>query len=179
MSYFPNQEAVIYFAHKVLPLIRQSAPDARFLVVGRNPNRKVQALAGIEGVEVTGFVPDVRTHLARMTVSVAPFSIAAGIQNKIIEAMSYQLPVVATSRTVQGLTPAVARAVEVADAPGEMAASIVRLLQDPQFAAEKGAEGRRRVTADYNWERSLERLLELVESPVNAGIGRAAATPLQ
>jgi sugar transferase (PEP-CTERM/EpsH1 system associated) len=179
MSYFPNQEAVIYFAHQVLPVIRQSVPDARFLVVGRNPNRKVQALAEMEGVEVTGFVPDVRTHLARMTVSVAPFSIAAGIQNKIIEAMSYQLPVVATSRTVQGLTPAVARAVEVADAPGEMAAGIVRLLQNPEFAAEKGAEGRCRVTADYNWERSLERLLELVESPVNAGIARAATTPLQ
>ena len=60
-----------------------------------------------------------------------------------------------------------------------MAARIVRLFQNPQFAAEKGAEGRRRVTADYNWERSLKRLLELVESPVNAGMARVAATPLQ
>ena len=67
MGYFPNQEAVIYFARKVLPLIRRSVPDARFLIVGRNPNRKVRDLAEIEGVEVTGFVPDVRPHLARMT----------------------------------------------------------------------------------------------------------------
>jgi sugar transferase (PEP-CTERM/EpsH1 system associated) len=167
MSYFPNQEAVTHFARRVFPLIRGSLPAARFVIVGRNPSTGVRKLGDLEGVEVTGFVPDVRPHLARMRVSVAPLSIATGIQNKILEAMAYEVPVVATSRTAQGLEPETAAAVEIADDPESMAAKVLELLRDPQLAREKGREGRRRVAAEYNWQRSLDRLVRLVESPAS------------
>jgi glycosyltransferase involved in cell wall biosynthesis len=102
-----------------------------------------------------------------MRVSVAPLSIATGIQNKILEAMAYEVPVVATSRTAQGLEPETAAAVEIADDPESMAAKVLELLRDPQLAREKGREGRRRVAAEYNWQRSLDRLVRLVESPAS------------
>ena len=178
MSYFPNQEAVTFFAGKVLPLIRQSVPEARFVIVGRSPNSAVEALAQQPGVEVTGWVADVRAHLARMSVSVAPFSIAAGIQNKILEAMAYELPVVATSRAMQGLTPAAAVAVETADTPEAMAAAVVRLLLDPERARECGRQGRLLIADEYNWERALDRVLQLVENPVGREDSRAAFCPL-
>jgi sugar transferase (PEP-CTERM/EpsH1 system associated) len=168
MSYFPNEEAVTYFARQVLPIIHQSVPNVRFLIVGRNPSRKVRRLQKIAGVEVTGSVPDVRTFLAKAQVSVAPFSIAAGIQNKILEAMASGLPVVATSRALQGLSPDVAAVAEKADCAEELASKIVRLLRDPELARTLGMEGRRRVAADYNWEQSLDqlcRLLERMEAP--------------
>jgi sugar transferase (PEP-CTERM/EpsH1 system associated) len=179
MGYFPNQDAVTYFARKVLPLIRRSAPDARFLIVGRNPSREVRDLAAIDGVEVTGFVPDVRPHLARMRVSVAPFSIAAGIQNKILEAMSCEIPVVATPRAAQGLTPATAAIADIADGPEEIASRTALLLLDPGFAREKGRESRRRVAVDYNWERALERLLEIVEQPSRMQSVAAGSSPVR
>jgi glycosyltransferase involved in cell wall biosynthesis len=169
MSYFPNQEAVAWFAKAVLPIVRQAIPGARFLIIGRNPTAKVEKLRQIPGVEVTGFVPDIRAQLARTQVSVTPFSIAAGIQNKILEAMAFGLPVVATSRAVQGLARSSAEVVEVADGAAEMAAAIVRLLCDPQLARSRGLEGRRRIARDYDWERSLERLRDLVEAPGLAG----------
>jgi sugar transferase (PEP-CTERM/EpsH1 system associated) len=171
MSYFPNQEAVIYFARQVLPIIHQSLPNVRFLIIGRNPSREVQRLQKIMGVEVTGSVPDVRTFLSKAQVSVAPFSIAAGIQNKILEAMASGLPVVATSRALQGLSADVAALIEKGDCAEELAAKILRLLRDPQLARRIGTEGRRRVTADYNWEQALDqlcRLLERAELPSNA-----------
>jgi sugar transferase (PEP-CTERM/EpsH1 system associated) len=166
MSYFPNQEAVNYFARTVLPLIRRSSPEARFLIVGRNPSRGVLQLQRIDGVEVTGFVPDVRTYLAKAHVAVAPFTIAAGIQNKILEAMAFGLPVVATLRTAQGLSPAVADMVETGDTGEEMAAKVVCLLQDVRLANRKGMEGRHRVAGEYRWAHSLDQLLELLEKPV-------------
>jgi sugar transferase (PEP-CTERM/EpsH1 system associated) len=178
MSYFPNQEAVTFFARKVLPLIRQSVPEARFLIVGRSPGPEVMALAGTPGVEVTGFVPDVRAHLARMSVSVAPFSIAAGIQNKILEAMSYELPVVATPRAVQGLTAAAAAAVETAGTAEAMAGAIVRLLLQPELARERGRESRRLIAGEYNWDRSLERVLQLLENPSVMETARPTFSPL-
>jgi sugar transferase (PEP-CTERM/EpsH1 system associated) len=177
MAYFPNQEAVTFFAHKVLPLIRTAAPDARFLIVGRNPGPAVRDLAKIDGIEVTGFVPDVRPHLARMWISVAPFGIAAGIQNKILEAMASGIPVVATSRAAQGLTRDAAAAVQIADGTEQIASRIVELLRDRQFAREMGCESRRRVAAHYSWERSLQALLQILESSSRAEAATAGMPP--
>ena len=177
MAYFPNQDAVTFFAHKVLPLIRTAAPDARFLIVGRNPGPAVRDLAKIDGIEVTGFVPDVRPHLARMWISVAPFGIAAGIQNKILEAMSSGIPVVATPRAAQGLTRDAAAAVQIADGPREIASRTVELLRDRQFAREKGRESRRRVAADYSWDRSLHALLQILEGSSRAEAATAGIPP--
>jgi sugar transferase (PEP-CTERM/EpsH1 system associated) len=162
MSYFPNQEAAIFFAREVLPLIRRQMPGVRFLVVGRNPDRRVESLRELDDVEVTGFVPDVRPWLSRATAAVAPLRIAAGIQNKILEAMASGLPVVATPLAVQGLTSGVARAVQTAETADEFAAKVLHLLRNPLLARTAGLESRDRVRADYSWERSLNRLLQLL-----------------
>lgn len=169
MSYFPNEEAVIYFARRVLPLIRSEVAEVRFLIVGRNPGRKVQELSKIEGVEVTGFVPDVRTWLAKARVAVAPFTIAAGIQNKILEAMAFGLPVVATPRAAQGLSSRVADRVHTGNTPEELASKVLVLVRDRQFAQRTGLDGRHAVMQDYSWDSALDRLLELLEDPVAAG----------
>ena len=130
MSYFPNEEAVTFFARKVLPRIQRSETAVRFLIVGRNPGPRVRELEKLAGVHVTGFVPDVRAYLAKAQVAVAPFSIAAGIQNKILEAMAFGLPVVATTRAAQGLSEEVAAWVQTGDTAEELAGHITRLLQD-------------------------------------------------
>jgi glycosyltransferase involved in cell wall biosynthesis len=106
---------------------------------------------------------------------VAPFSIAAGIQNKILEAMAYGLPVVATSCSVRGLSPSVAEIVETGDSPEELAANVVRLLRDPELALRKGLEGRCRVAADYNWDRAGDLLLQLLENPARLVESRTEA----
>jgi sugar transferase (PEP-CTERM/EpsH1 system associated) len=165
MSYFPNEQAVVFFARDVLPLIREAIPEVRFLIVGRQPSRNVLRLQTIPGVEVTGLVPDVRPYLAQSQVSVAPFLIAAGIQNKVLEAMSYGLPVVATSRIALSLPPNVAEVVEFGDTPRELASKVVYLLRDPERCRLAGVEGRRRVGLEYDWARSLDQLLALFDPP--------------
>jgi polysaccharide biosynthesis protein PslH len=166
MSYFPNEEAVIFFARRVLPLIRNEIAGVRFLIVGRNPGRKVHELQALDGVEVTGFVPDVREWLAKAQVAVAPFTIAAGIQNKILEAMAYGLPVVATTRAAQGLSAHVTGLVATGETAEELAAQVVAVLRDSQLAQRKGTDGRRKVTEEYSWATALDRLLQLVENPL-------------
>jgi len=166
MSYFPNEEAVLFFARKVLPLIQQSVSEARFVIVGRNPGPRIRELEKLNGIEVTGFVPDVRDWLAKAHVAVAPFTIAAGIQNKILEAMSCGLPVVATARAAQGLSRRAADLVEVGDTAEDLAAKVVVLLRDSGRARSRGMVGRCVVMEDYNWDHALKRLVELVEDPL-------------
>lgn len=98
-----------------------------------------------------------------MQVSVAPFSIAAGIQNKILEAMAYEIPVVATARAAQGLSRGAAAAIDIAQDAGEMAEAIVQLLGNSGLSRDKGIEARRQVTTDYNWDQALNRFLQVVE----------------
>jgi sugar transferase (PEP-CTERM/EpsH1 system associated) len=169
MSYFPNEEAVIYFARQVLPLIRRGAADVRFLIVGRNPGRRVRELAAIEGVEVTGFVPDVRTWLAKAQVAVAPFTIAAGIQNKILEAMAFGLPVVATPRAAQGVSRRVADMLETGETAEELASKVGLLLRDYDLARRKSVDGRHLIIEDYSWGYAIERLLQILGDPSTGG----------
>lgn len=173
MSYYPNEEAVQFFAGEVLPLIRRSIPEARFLIVGRNPTKKVQALALLPGVKVTGAVADVRPYLRQAQVSVAPFAVASGVQSKILEALAAGLPTVATARALQGLTKDVAAVIETAESAPEFADAVSRLLQDRQAARRQGLEGRRRVMATYNWDRNLEPLLRFVDDPLGGASGLA------
>jgi len=165
MSYFPNQDAVLFFARQVLPLIRQSIPEVRFLIVGHRPSRDVLELEKLPGITVTGSVPDVRTYLAQAHLAVAPFSIAAGIQNKVLEALAFGLPVVGTRRAVQGLTREVAAVIETGETAEELASKVAALLLHPEMAREKGEEGRRRVTAAYSWESIQKKFLHFVEEP--------------
>lgn len=165
MAYFPNQQAVEFFARDVLPLIRREVPTTRFLIVGRNPNPQVVALQAIDGVEVTGAVPDVRPYLAQAAVAVAPFVIAAGIQNKILEAMASELPVVATPKAVQGLLPLTMQLIETGGTPEELAAKTSSLLKNQRHARSLGEMGRQSIMTLYSWETALERLLNVIENP--------------
>jgi sugar transferase (PEP-CTERM/EpsH1 system associated) len=172
MSYYPNEDAVVFFANDVLPLIRALVPDTRFYIVGRNPGPRVLELARHPGVEVTGLVPDVRPWLDKAQVSVAPFSIAAGIQNKILEAMACGMPVVATPRTVQGLSREIAPLVETAaDAPA-LARAVSMFLTNPARASQRGAESRAAVLEAYNWRRSGEAIVRLL---ADAGVSHTTA----
>jgi sugar transferase (PEP-CTERM/EpsH1 system associated) len=165
MGYFPNRDAAIFFARQVLPLIRRQVPDARFVIVGRNPGRRIEELRSLQHVEVTGAVPDVRPWLAQATVAVAPMRIATGIQTKILEAMASGLPVVATARAAQGLPRAIGDLVETGESAEALAAGVARLLLNPQLARTRGGGSRRRVVAECSWDIPLHRLLRLIDDP--------------
>jgi glycosyltransferase involved in cell wall biosynthesis len=168
MSYFPNQDAVEFFALDVLPRVREAIPEARFLIVGRNPGPRVRSLREHPNVEVAGFVPDIREYLHKARLAVAPFRIAAGIQNKILEAMACGLPVVATTRAVKGLSNELAAAVDTAAGAEDFAGRIISLFTNPEVARSRGIEARRRAALYCNWDRSLAQLLELIRNPSHA-----------
>jgi sugar transferase (PEP-CTERM/EpsH1 system associated) len=88
MDYYPNADAVCWFAREVFPALRNHVPGLEFLIVGRNPAPLVARLARQAGVSVIGAVPDVRPYLAASVAMVAPLRIARGVQNKVLEALA-------------------------------------------------------------------------------------------
>lgn len=158
MGYFPNAEAATYFATRVFPAVRREEPEARFLVVGADPPPKVQRLARMPGIEVTGYVPRIQDYLARATVAVAPMQAGTGIQNKVLEAMACGAPVVATPYALGGIEAADGEHLLVADNAKEFAEKVVRLLKDPVLRLQLARNARRLVEEKYTWERCVEML---------------------
>ena len=168
MDYFPNIDAVRYFCKDIFPLVRKSRPEARFYIVGSRPAREVIRLGRIANVKVTGWVPDVRPYLAMASVSVAPFRIARGIQNKILEAMASGVPVVSTSRAVQGIGASAKDGLRIEDEPGAFARQILRLLDAPQLGEECAQHARDYVCIHHQWQqigKLIEDILQAVPAP--------------
>jgi len=151
MSYAPNVEAAVWFAKQVWPRIRAARPDARFTIVGRDPEPAVRALDGRDGVTVTGTVDDPALWIAKATVSVAPIRAAAGLQNKLLEAMATAKPVVATSVANEGIGAVADRDVMIADTPEQMAGAVIALLNDPSRRDALGRRARQFIEEMWTW----------------------------
>jgi glycosyltransferase involved in cell wall biosynthesis len=163
MDYRPNVEAVTWFAETVLPHIRLAHPDAVFAIVGRNPTDAVKTLAKQDAVKVTGEVADVRPWLDAAACVVAPLKIARGIQNKVLEAMAMERPVVASCAAAEGIDHD--GTILSGDSMAEVAEAVNRLLADPATAVALGRQARERVKARYGWEARLA-ALDVLIAPV-------------
>jgi glycosyltransferase involved in cell wall biosynthesis len=158
MSTYTNADAASWFATEIFPLIEEEVPEASFWIVGRNPQRAVRGLARPPKVVVTGEVPDVYDWLCRAQIAVAPLRIGAGMQNKIVQAMACELPVVATRVANEGIGGAPDEHILLCDDPAATAETIVRLLRDEAARERLGTAARRFVEAHWTWEAHFEKL---------------------
>lgn len=162
MDYWPNIDAVCWFAAEVLPALRARHPGIRLAIVGMNPAPAVRALAA-EDVLVTGSVPDVRPYLAHAEVVVAPLRVARGIQNKVLEAMAMARAVVVSADSAAGLAGQAGEAYVSALSAADFTEAVSALLHAPERARAIGSAARRTVERCYSWDAHLGRLDELLE----------------
>ena len=155
MNYLPNEDAVVHFAREVFPLIQdQLGSEARFVIVGAQPSQRVQALAEIPGVTVTGFVDDPNEYLSKARVVVAPLRIGAGIQNKVLESMALSKAVVASSLAASGIEGATNGGnLLIADSPHKMTEAIVSLWDSKALRKELGHQARELIRSRYTWSK--------------------------
>ena len=177
MDYWPNVDAVEWFADEIFPAVRRSQPRARFYVVGARPVARLDRLKHLDGVTVTGSVPDVRPYLAHAVLAVAPLRIARGIQNKVLEAMAMAKAVVLSPQAAAGIAAQTEREFVVAPDSSAFAAAVCRLLTDDAREA-IGRAARARVLTDYSWNTNLSRLDALLRGSRIGSDAPSAILPL-
>ena len=158
MATYTNVDAVSWFAKEILPRVQDEIPEAAFWIVGRRPQRVVEELAERPGVVVTGEVPDVTDWLCRAQVGVAPLRIAAGMQNKLVQAMACELPVVATPAANEGIRGTPDEHLLVRDDADGIARAVILLLRSAEERERLGAAARRFVEANWTWEAHFGKL---------------------
>jgi len=171
MDYRPNVEGALWFADEVLPRVRAVLRNARFYVVGAKP--AAELLAPRSGMAVTGRVDDVRPYVAHAAAVVAPLLLARGVQNKVLEGLAMQRPVVATLPASRGLDVAPDADLWVEDDPARFADAVIAAATGPD-RDRIAANGRRRVERDYCWQTNLAPLDGLLECEPWTGICTAA-----
>jgi len=154
MDYWPNVDAVAWFAEAMFPTIRARIPEAVFFIVGGNPAPKVKALGSLPGITVTGRVPDIRPYLAHAEVCVAPMRVARGIQNKVLEGMAMGKVVVTTDQGLEGIDAVPGRDLLLANDTDAFIAATVKVLTDPSLAG-IGLAARDCMTGGYSWDDKL------------------------
>jgi glycosyltransferase involved in cell wall biosynthesis len=139
----------------------------------------VQALGAIEGVTVTGAVPDVRPYLRRSALSITPLQIALGTQNKILESMAMEVPVVSSRIAAKGVDAVPGEHLLTADTPAELTEAILRIAGNPAERQRLGEAGRARVLTHHAWPNAMKRLDSIIErslTPPNRLRASPAAT---
>jgi len=171
MGYAPNADAAAYLCREILPRVRVRHPKVKFRIVGADPSPTVQALGGMPGVEVTGRVPDLRVHIQRAEVAVAPMRIAAGLQNKMLEGMSMGLPMVATAAANEAIQAVDGEHALIAGDTERFADHIGMLFDHPEERSALGARARELIVAEWSWETHLAKLEQLFDDLVRVRIG--------
>jgi sugar transferase (PEP-CTERM/EpsH1 system associated) len=164
MDYAPNVDAVIHFTKTILPAIRLHCPQAKFVIAGQRPVKKVLELAS-DHVTITGFVKDLAEMYNSASVVVAPLRFGAGTQNKVLEAMAMGIPVVCSHIGFGGLGIKSGEGAIMQTEADEFANSVVSLLSSADKRRQVGHEGMRVIRERFDWNiisRTLEGYFEEV-----------------
>jgi sugar transferase (PEP-CTERM/EpsH1 system associated) len=161
MNYPPNIESVEYLVNKIMPLVWQKMPNARVLISGASPHKRVLELQSGK-VEVSGWVDDIRENFAKSKLLIAPMQISIGLQNKLLEAMAMQIPCITSSLANNALGAKPNEQIIVADTPEQYSEKIIELLNNETKARSIALNGYNYVIKNFNWTSTTLELNKLI-----------------
>ena len=157
MNYPPNIAAAIFLAEEILPELILQFPEITLLIAGANPSSEVLNLAN-NRVAVSGWMSDIRQAYCESRIFVAPMFIGAGMQNKILEAMSSELPVITTSLAAEAFSEKNQSKIIEANTIFEFAKAIQYYLLNEAAQNSDGKTNRLYVEEKYSWKISNKKL---------------------
>lgn len=169
MGYPPNVNAAEFLALEILPLVHKKHPEARLLLAGATPDKRVQNLES-PSVQVTGWVDDIRQCYAQARIFIAPMQIGTGLQNKLLEAMAMKIPSITSPLAFSALGATDGKEILVGNTPEEYAKLICQLLEDKALSEKIAEAGYRFVLEHYNWEPAtaeLDRIMKQTSEKTN------------
>lgn len=159
-NHMPNREGVNFFVEKVMPLIREKAPEINFHVFGSNVPDEIEDLAS-DDIHIEGYVESLDTLFDQCRVFVAPLLSGAGIKGKVLESVSYQVPCVLSPIAAESTGLVHDLNSKIAESPQEWADAIISLYND-----------------ESEWTRLSQKALELVQERYSVAHGLNAMSEM-
>lgn len=165
MDYKPNIDAMLWFVEHCWPAILRSVPHAHLIIAGMNPSTEIAKLDSAPNIEVTGFVDDIKPYFDKSHIFVAPFQIARGVQNKVLQAMACALPVVSTPLGAEGIACKDSVDILLANTAAEFSERCITLANNTNLSREIGQQALTTINTQYAWESVLQPLTQALERP--------------
>ena len=165
MEYPPNIDAVNYFVKDIFPLIKKKIKDAKFFIVGKNADN-IKNLANRD-VVVTGFVEDLGELFNKCKVFVAPMRQGSGLQNKVLEALNYEIPVVTTSIVNAGVEAEDGKDLIVADRKKEFAEKTIEMMKNKKLRKNLAVNGKKFLMENYSKEKVNKWLDKIIKNAIS------------
>jgi glycosyltransferase involved in cell wall biosynthesis len=153
-SYPPNLESIEFLAREILPRLHGRGVVPKVMAVGPKPPSR----SPHPDIVFTGPVPEVAPYLLAADVAIVPLQRGGGTRMKVLDYFAARLPVVTTTKGVEGLPVTDGEHVLVRDDPDAFAAAVVEVLASPSRRSALGAAGRQLVET-LDWSRIAERYL--------------------
>jgi tetratricopeptide (TPR) repeat protein len=158
MTYYPNIDAVLYFAEEILPLIRQQNSQLPFCIAGREPSAEIQALATrYSDIEIVASPKNMSDVAQNCSIAIVPIRLGSGTRIKILHAMAMGLPVISTSLGCEGLEVTDGENILIRDTPKEFAEAVIQVSKDLELKTRLSVNGRKLVEQAYDWQNIFAR----------------------
>jgi len=174
-TWFPNKDALEYYNAHILPALRRAGVGDDVKWVGRASAAELHASRTWDGIEMTGFVPDVRPFIRDAACYIVPLRVGGGTRIKILDAWAMGKAVVSTSIGCEGLDAVDGDNILIRDDPDSFAEAIRDVLEDSELRMRLGRAGRETVETTYSWEVVGRHLIETYEDL----LGSAASSPVR
>lgn len=145
----------------IWPLVRSQVSDARLILAGWYAREALRELSSEDGVEIWENLRDPSEFFQRCTVLAYPLSLGAGLHGKILEAMAYGVPVVASTAGMEGIQAISGTHALIADDDDRFANCVVELLENPILRDRIATAGRSLVETEYSPEHVISQLEEV------------------
>lgn len=162
MNYLPNIVCACYIAGSIMPELNRRGKKVTFLVSGSSPGKRVQALAQLPDITVTGWVDDVRSSYAASNIFIAPLQMGTGIQNKILEAMAMGLPCVVSPLAANALGLIHNEHVLIGDSTEEYCNHIELLWKDPVLKNKLVNNALAYTRTSFRWDDETEKMMRYI-----------------
>jgi glycosyltransferase involved in cell wall biosynthesis len=163
MSYAPNVDAAKFIVSILLPKLLSITPNIKILIAGSNPSPEVLKLR-CEHVVVSGWIDDIRTAYNESKAFIAPMQLGSGLQNKLLEAMSMELPCITSKLANKSLKAEHERHALICNSEDEYNEAYYKLVIADKSIEEMATNGRTFVMQQFSWEKSVQELSTLIQS---------------
>jgi len=152
-DYLPNEEGLVWFVDNCWENLKNKFPSINLLVIGSGHKSDALKLSLLkEGIVDIGFVKEVSDYYKSSKIAIVPINMGSGTRFKILEAMSFALPVVSTSKGAEGIDYTNDENILISETPTDFVKCIEHLIHKEEMQSYIGMNGYNLVKKEYNWD---------------------------
>lgn len=163
LNYPPNITCASFIITDILPLLNSEYPTLKLLLAGATPHPSLVKLAEHPNVELTGWVNDIRESYQSGQIFIAPLFIGTGLQNKLLEAMAQEIPVITTELANNALKALDGKEILIGKTAEDFYKHITALLRQPEKRKMLGLAGKNYVSQNFSWPKSVDKINAIIQ----------------